>query len=302
MPNGDEWLDATTFQRPLGELAEVLSQKVRREAHKMIGLAEYITFDLHALMRQAQYTYKLLFYLNHDERHETDCYWNPAYTVSVLPLIRNMIDCLYNITAVLQDPWKNGPWFRKAGYKKLLEGLDQDQARYSGDPAWDEWLTRVRSEIDLEVRRMHFTTVEIQAEKDWPTLGKYINMQQVGGTYSPHQLFLRTLMYGPWREYSAMAHGGSDGLMRTGIFYVQDALPQEQRPDDDRFLRMFSLHLSQAAGVLLAIVTELQAYFHFDGANINSRIHAVWDALMPSFVVKELYKDRYKQLMEDKGI
>ena len=65
---------------------------------------------------------------------------------------------------------------------------------------------------------------------------------------------------------------------------------------------MLSLHLSQLAGLLLSIVTELQAYFHFDGANINERIHKMWSALMPTFVVKELYSERYQKLMEDKKI
>jgi len=98
------------------------------------------------------------------------------------------------------------------------------------------------------------------------------------------------------------------GTRRLGRFaddwrtFVQDALPHEQRPDDDKFLRMFRMHIGQAAGVLLAIVTELQAYFRFDGADINNRIHKMWAVLMPAFAVKELYKERYKHLMEDKGI
>jgi hypothetical protein len=197
-------LDATTFQKPLGQVAEVLSQKVRREAHKMVGLSEFITFDLHVLVRQAQRTYDLVFYLNADERRKGDCYWRPEYAVVVLPLIRNMIDCLYNITHILQNPRLNGPWFRKAGFKKLLEGLNEDQARYGGQAEWDEWITRSRAELDFEIRRMSFSVAEILAEKEWPTLGKYINMQQTGGTY-PHQVFLRSLVYGQWREYSAMA-------------------------------------------------------------------------------------------------
>ena len=295
-------LDATTFQKPLGQIAEVLSQKVRREAHKMVGLNEFITFDLHVLMRQAQRTYDLLFYLNADERRKTDCYWRPEYTVVVLPLIRNTIDCLYNITHILQNPWQNGPWFRKAGYKKMLEGLDEDQARYGGQPEWDEWIAKARAELDFEIRRLGFSTAEIRAEKEWLTLGKYINMKQTGGTYSPHQLFLRSLVYGQWREYSAMAHGGSDGLMRTGAFYISAAMPHEHRPDENSFERMFSMHVGQMAGVLLAITTEVQAHFHFDGADINERIHKMWDALMPVFAVKELYQERYKQLMTDKAI
>ena len=53
---------------------------------------------------------------------------------------------------------------------------------------------------------------------------------------------------------------------------------------------------------MLCIVTELQAYFHFDGADINERIHKMWNALMPTFVVKELYGERYEKLMKDRGI
>src|SRR5208283_5708750 len=58
----------------------------------------------------------------------------------------------------------------------------------------------------------------------------------------------------------------------------------------------------KAAAILLCIVTELQAHFHFDGANIDERIHKIWNALMPAFAVKQLYSERYEQLMKDKGI
>jgi hypothetical protein len=38
------------------------------------------------------------------------------------------------------------------------------------------------------------------------------------------------------------------------------------------------------------------------GARINERIHEVWQALAPAFEVKELYDQRYGQLMRNKGI
>ena len=91
-------IDAATFQKQLGQLAEVLAQKMKREAPALLNAPEYVAADLHILMRQALRTYDLLFYLNADERRETDCYWKPEYSVVILPLIRNMIDCLYNIT------------------------------------------------------------------------------------------------------------------------------------------------------------------------------------------------------------
>ena len=223
-------IDASTFQKPLGKLAAVLSQKVKREASKLLGVPDFVAFDLHVLTRQAQCTYDLLFYLNADERRKTDCDWRPAYSVIALPLIRNMIDSLYNITSILRDPRHNGPRFRKYGYQKFLKGLDEDQARYGGRPEWDEWIAKGRAEVDFEIRKMGFAVGDVLAEKEWPTLGQYIARKQKGGTFTSHQEFLKTLVYGQWREYSAMAHGASDGLLRTGLFYIADSLPHEERP------------------------------------------------------------------------
>jgi hypothetical protein len=63
-------IDASTFQEPLVKLAEVLAQKVKREAPNLLRAPLYISIDLFVLMRQAMYTYNLLFYLNADERRD----------------------------------------------------------------------------------------------------------------------------------------------------------------------------------------------------------------------------------------
>jgi len=73
---------------------------------------------------------------------------------------------------------------------------------------------------------------------------------------------------------------------------------------DVLYPRVMSMHIMRAAAVLLCIVTELQAHFLFDddGAQIHPRIHAIWNALLPVFEVKELYSERYEQLMKDRRI
>jgi hypothetical protein len=57
--------------------------------------------------------------------------------------------------------------------------------------------------------------------------------------------------------------------------------------------------MARAATIMLCIVTEVQAHFRFTDANINARIHRVWNAVMPIFEAKELYDERYAQLMAD---
>jgi hypothetical protein len=187
------YIDASTFQRPLETLAEVLAQKVKREGPARLSAPGYVALDLHVLIRQTMYTYNSLFYFNADERRETDCYWRTAYSVVTLPLIRNMIDCLYNVTAILQDPGTNGPWFRKSGYKKLLSALDEDEKRYGGQPKWDSWIANNRDGIDFGMRAVGMAMTDAAAAKVWPTLGTYLNNKQPGGTTTPHQDFYEHL-------------------------------------------------------------------------------------------------------------
>ena len=82
------------------------------------------------------------------------------------------------------------------------------------------------------------------------------------------------------------------------------AVPHEQREHFDRVAveDLIAIHLARASGLLICIVTEIQGYFRFEGANINQRIHQVWDALLAMPDIKELFDERYAKLMSDRGI
>lgn len=300
---GKVGIDASTFQQPLRELAETVAQKVHREANTKWNAPGYVSIDLFVMMRQAMHTCDLLYFINADDRRQNDSSWRPSYTFVTAPLVRSMIDILYNITLILQDPRFYGPAFRKSGFKKELEALAEDQARYGGQADWDAYIAEKRQKVNLAIRECGLDMAGVLAQGAWKTLGQYLGSLQPGGVLSAHQLFLKTFTYGMWRQYSAMAHGGFEGLLESGAFFTQDAQKHELRPLlEERFPLMMSFHMFRACLVLLATLTELQAYFRFDGANINARIHKVWDALMPVFEVKELYTERYAALMQARGI
>jgi hypothetical protein len=272
----------------------------------VIPAPKFVAVDLFVLARKAMWTYDLLFYLNADERRENDCNWRPAYSITALSLVRTMIDCLYNITAILQAPAQKGTLFRKSGYQRALQAADEDENCYGGRREWDEWIATQRSGIDFGLRDSGFTMADITSQKwQWPTLGKYMSDKQPGEVTTPHQDFLKSFAFGHWREYSAMSHGTFEGLMPTAMYYVADTTPHDDRPKiDEIFERVLFMHIGRAAGVLLCIVTEVQAYFKFDdnGARINERIHEMWEALIPIFEIKELYDGHYDQLMKARGI
>jgi len=296
----EQRIDATTFQKPLKSLAETLAQKAKREA-PVDGI---VREDLHLLVRQAMWTYDLLFYLNADERRETDCYWRDGYTIVTLPLVRNMIDCLFNISFILQDPGHNGVWFRESGFMKMLQALKENEALYGEKPEWDAWIADSRKSLEEGVRVSKLKMADIPQAKSWPTLGMYTSaMKGKGAKLTPHQQFFQNFLYGHWHQYSAMAHATFEGLLLTGLYYMEDSVPHEFRPKlEEAHPKYVSTHLGRAAIVLLCIATELQAKFRFDGANINERIRTMWDILLPTFDARELYAERYEQLMKDRGI
>jgi hypothetical protein len=107
-----------------------------------------------------------------------------------------------------------------------------------------------------------------------------------------------------WRQYSALAHAGFDGYigeLPAAAYLIIDTLPHEQRPlvrgIYDAFL---TRHIGRAA--MLLLVTELQLYFRFEGANINARIETMWGALEGVFEVKEIFDERYRELIIEDGI
>lgn len=296
-------LDARTFQSKLGELATTIAFKIQREAFQRGLRPAFVAADLYFLMRQAQQTYDLFFFVNADKRRFEDPDWRAAYTVVMLPLVRTMIDCLYNVTAILQSPGANGHLFRSSGYRLRLEALDADAARYGGDPKWDDWIARQRKDIDFDMRTNSFNEAQVRASKDlWPTLSRYLRVSP-GSSPTPHQDFLRKLTLGFWQEYSGISHATFQGLMPIAVFLAPKDLPIEERPKvDDAIETVIAIHIPRVSVILLCILTEVQASLKFDGARINERIHEIWNALILAPEVKELYDERYAQLMKDKGI
>jgi hypothetical protein len=294
-------INARTFQKPLAELAETVAYKVQREAVKVVT-PSFVAIDIYFMIRHALKIYELFFYLNADDRRKTDPYWHVGYSAAVLPLIRCMIDCLYNITSLLEDPQANGRIFRASGYRQMLQAVEEDREQYGGNPFWDAHIDRRRKHIDFDMRVNNFSFGEVSNAKRWPTLSRYLRLEK-NVAPTPHQQFLKKLTFGFWDEYSGMAHATFQGLSVTGLFYATRDLPHEDRPQlDDTADAMISMHLTRVVGVLLCILTEVQACFRFEGARINQRLHDIWRKVLPALEIKELYDERYEGLMRDRGI
>ncbi len=154
-------VDAETFQRQLGELTETMAQKIQREAPSLLPAPSYVCIDMFVMLRQALYTYSLLFYLSADERRKNDPFHRNEYSMIASQTVRSMIDCLYNITFILESPKENGELFRKSGFKKVYKNIEEDTQRYGGRVDWDTYLSQTRSLADRGMRETNLTRTHL---------------------------------------------------------------------------------------------------------------------------------------------
>jgi hypothetical protein len=208
----EQELDARTFQHKLDELTTTLALKVQREGYQHGLQPTFVVPDICFVLRQAQQTYNLFFFLNADERRQKDVDWRVAYSAVILPLVHAMIDCLYNLTAILQSPGVKAYEFRASGYKLTLQALDADEQRYGGDPRWDEYIALQRKTIAFDMRAKGFVEAEVRNAPTWRTLSGYLRVKKTA-ILSPHQEFLKKLTLGFWQEYSGISHATFQGLL-----------------------------------------------------------------------------------------
>jgi hypothetical protein len=296
-------IDAKTYQEQLGKLAATMVELLMREGQEYIPGPKYVAGDLATMLRYGASVYNLLNYLNADERRKGDCYWYVRYGVTGMSLVRSLIDCLYNVTAILENPTQRAVEYRKSGLKKAFVELDELRIKYSDQPEFEGYIAQRRRALEILLLESEFTIDEIETtprRELWPTFGTYINTQQEGGTLTDNQKFLKTFAHLEWRQYSALTHGayeafiGTLGHIPVGAYYLNDFLPHENRENVEESYDLFvSTHLGRAATVLLCVVTELQAYCRFDCANVDHRICEVWAALLPFPSTRELFEARY---------
>ena len=128
-------IDASKFTVPLSELAITLTHKVEREDGRTIAHVP-VPLDTGIILRQLTQTYNLLRFIDGDDTRFDNAGYQQAYSFVILPLVRTMIDGLYNCTAMLEDPTRSRI-FRISGHYRMREALHADEAKHSHDPAWE---------------------------------------------------------------------------------------------------------------------------------------------------------------------
>jgi hypothetical protein len=286
-------LDASKFANQLSDLAITFINKVEREGDQVIRHSTVST-DTGVILRQLTETYNLIRFINADDVRDNSFGYKLSFSFVILPLVRTMIDGLYNCTALLDDH-SRARQFRISGYFRLRESLRAEEDRYTGQEIWQEYLTLLRQSLIIGMLEDDITDADLDNKKNkWPLLADYLAKEPD----TPHKQILRKMTLGFWKEYSSISHASYDGLTNIFPFIARDKVVHEKRVAlDEAAERHIATHIGRAAGVLLCLLTEIQCFYHFEGANIVPRLDELWSAMLLLREVRELYEFRYKNLL-----
>jgi hypothetical protein len=281
----DRRLDFRVFAEPLLTLAEATALKIEREwpaAHERVPGAQLL-FRL--LTRLATTTYQSIIYLSAE--HPADLARRVAFSSSVPPMSRSIVDILYSVVFILEDIGPRTDWYYRAGWREMSETFLRYRGRYAGQPDWSAWLRDFESGLERIRRDWRVSDADagnLRAIPRWPIPTK---MKEHALTLDAKTYFqyLEDWFY---REFSQEAHVTLPGLARRASTFLRD-------DDDDAALGEWKKKRSDWVGYAmvleLAVLSEIVFFFGFD---LAARCSYLWGILTGYMeMARELHEVRY---------
>lgn len=294
MDNEAKNLDASVITEPLDSLVAALGNKIEREWPNTFshipGARELFLLSL----KTADVTSRSIRYLCAEKPPDTNRILE--YCLSVPPLNRTILDSLFTVIFVLEDLPQRCEWYHRAAWRELRLELDRYRAEYGHLAEWTAWIDRLSAACDQGVSIFGISPEEIAQPSKmvrWPNAGA-MPSYKLGATslVPPSRAFMKYLDDWFYKDLSQQAHLGGTGLMKR----ASALLYERSDPERERALtRNKYVWVGQTIGLMLALVSELEAHFHF---GMRARLTYVWGLAVPVIVVvKELYDKRYRELL-----
>ena len=291
-------IDAATFQPQLFALSKTMIHLVERAGVNERGLPPHVAEDISMLLRFSAGILAHLYYIHAKTFSEDrDPHCLPEYTFVTLPQVRVLIDCLYNVTLLLELPEVHGRSFRADGYRQI-EVTTEEIKRIVGDESRTKHLEETRKSFEASRCADGISNEEME-QGSWPTLSYYLKK-----TSSENADFLRRFSYGSWKQYSAVSHGTFWGLTHMGPFLRRDhQLPEDRTAFVKESMKPVSFHLLRATYVHFCTLCEVENRLRLgDHARVRLRLRQVWTTLADQIGeveadVRAPFEQRYADLL-----
>lgn len=279
-----EPIDFNLINQPLEQIYNRTISKLDKEDRE----PKSFYFILKGLLTNSFQTYKAIRKLV-----ATD----PKYPAQAHILGRSLIDTLFTIVALVENPHENSKKYEKAGYRIAYEEVKQYNARFSNDLNWQDWLKEREKSLESFAKLLGLSTEEknnpVSTIEYWPNPHQLLKTSKsskpIISLSSDKWRFLdevRKWRYGELSDWSHMGWGG----MAMGVFATMPEHhwhPGKFESDADYNGILF----------LLMILSEIEACCSY--GEVQNLCYA-WTILNSYFEeAKEYYNFRYDNLLEE---
>jgi hypothetical protein len=215
------------------------------------------------------------------------------FVLSVPPLVRSLLDQVFTVCFISEDPQTRSLQYHKSGWREINERNTRERKRYGNDPKWERRLTEQHKLLQQLAVLANIASEESTDPKKfinyWP-----IPSQMIKGCHAPvTREFMKFLEDWFYRELSQEAHLSQPGLISRAYPLIIDLPPE--RIDEHIALRR-SMFAMTTITLTVALLSEIQGILRFP--EISERLKYLWGLLKELWVdPKDLYERRYQNLL-----
>ncbi len=271
-----EPIDFKLVNDPLEEVIREVSSRLEKEGPKL----NYFYFVIKGLLDSAFQTYKAIRKLVVDD---------PKYPAQAHILGRSLIDTLFTVVMLIEDPKVYSRQYEAAGYRAIYEEYDREQARYGHDSEWKQYLDDKQKLLDALATRLNLSQTEkanpIKHLNYWPIPSRMLKSKSLS---SDRQDFLEEVYDWQYRGRSGWSHQGWTGM---AISMFADAPEDHWEPGKFESDAVYIGLL-----FLLMILSEIDVVRNY---GYNQKLKYVWTILKMYYEeADDYYKLRYDALLK----
>jgi hypothetical protein len=294
-------LDLSPLRDLFRELPTAIINRIKRERFReLIASHEGIPDTLRMIVKVSEAAWGSIRFLC------TDLGDVPArkveFCTAVPPLTRSLLDSLFSLIFIFDDPTPNMRWFLASGWKDLKRHHERLLARHGADPAWAAWLKMHEEKVRFIAQRAAITPDEEAGKIEvdwWPIPGAMVKVKASKGRKLvpwrdlKRREFLAHMNERYYGQLSADSHVSYTGLDFRGHLFLEGPEIEDESDDErvDRFDVFRSNVVMQSMALYAALFSEVvgQLKLPYEA----NRLRFFWNHCKDYPNVKELYDLRY---------
>jgi hypothetical protein len=277
-------LDYETFGPQLDKLMIATGNKLEREWPATVAAHDGLAPTLRALVMVSANTYRTIVFFCADTPESIAR--KLEYGLSATPLSRTLLDALFTVVYLFDDPVTRPEQFYRGGWREKFEENRRYHGAYGNDPSWAAFAAQDDKQL-RELEALVGITASERANPGsvayWPTPAAMRNKIQ----NADRKAFLDYMNDWFMREMSQDTHLSYPGLLRR---FRPLTAPSHAR--EDVLSKWKSDAVGTSVALMLSLMSEVEIELHY---GLGERLKYVWGIVNQYFLLsREIYDIRYK--------